>query len=182
MQKVLILDRDGVINFDSDAYIKSVDEWQAIPNSLEAMAKLSQAGWALAVATNQSGVGRGYYSLEVLEAMHAKMQQQLAELGGKIDCIAFCPHLPTDNCTCRKPLPGLLDEIAENLNIDLTQAYLVGDSLRDIQAGRARGCTSFLVLTGKGEDSWQAAQEKEEFQGLKKFEDLAALADYLLTS
>ncbi len=149
--KLIILDRDGVINEDSDAYIKSLAEWIPIPGSIEAMAKLSQAGYTLTVATNQSGIGRGYYDVATLEAMHTHLRELLAEQGGKVDYIAFCPHVNADNCLCRKPKPGLLQEIAEHFDADLRQVIVVGDSLRDWQAAAAIGAAYVQVRTGKGE-------------------------------
>jgi len=148
--KLLILDRDGVINQDSDAFIKSVEEWVPIPGSIEAMAQLSRAGYTLAIATNQSGITRGYYSADTLDAMHAKLRGLLAEHGGKVGYIAYCPHLDADRCHCRKPLPGLLQEIATHFGADLTQATVVGDSLRDWQAAQAVGAAYVQVRTGKG--------------------------------
>ena len=146
-----ILDRDGVINVDSDAFIKSPTEWLPIPGSLEAIAKLKQAGHTVIVATNQSGVGRGYYSLDTLNAIHAKMEQMLSEHGAQFDGIYFCPHTPTDECECRKPKPGLLNQIAADFKVDLKDAHVIGDSLRDLQAGLAVGANVILVKTGKGE-------------------------------
>ena len=148
--KLIILDRDGVINEDSDAYIKSVDEWIAIPGSVEAIAQLTHAGYNVAIATNQSGIGRGYYDVATLDAMHAKLRDLLAPLGGKIDYIAYCPHLSEDQCACRKPKAGLLQEIGAHFAADLTQAIVVGDSLRDWQAAAAVGAHYAQVRTGKG--------------------------------
>jgi len=153
--KLLILDRDGVINEDSPDYIKSPDEWHAIAGSLEAIAKLNQAGFTVIVATNQSGVGRGYFSQETLQKIHQKMHQELKKGGGKIDKIYFCPHKPDDNCDCRKPKTGMFKQIAQDYKIDLQGAINIGDTLRDIQAGEALGCRNILVLTGKGEKTLQ---------------------------
>ena len=149
--KLIILDRDGVINHDSDLFVKTPKEWTPIPGSLEAIAKLNQWGWRVVVATNQSGIGRGILSLDTLNAIHDKMVKSLAQAGGRIDAIFFCPHAAEDHCDCRKPKPGMLREIAKRFNTDLTGIPLVGDSLRDIQAGLAVGCTPYLVRTGKGE-------------------------------
>lgn len=149
--KLLILDRDGVINEDSDNFIRSAAEWIPIPGSIEAMAKLCQAGYTLAVATNQSGIGRGYYTLETLGAMHDKLRGLLRVQGGEIATIAYCPHLSGDGCSCRKPKPGMLLAIAEQLEADVTQAVVVGDSLRDWQAAAAAGSGYVQVRTGKGE-------------------------------
>lgn len=149
--KLVILDRDGVINKDSDDYIKSVDEFIPYPDSLDAIARLNRAGYAIAVATNQSGIGRGYYDENTLAAMHKKLAQLLAERGGHIDYIAWCPHRPDENCDCRKPRPGLLQQIARHFGTDLKGVTLVGDSPGDIEAAHAVGARPVLVKTGKGE-------------------------------
>ena len=147
---VIILDRDGVINEDSDAYIKSPDEWVPIPGSLEAMAQLTQAGYRIAVCTNQSGLARGYYDLATLDAMHAKLRALLTPLGGRVDALFYCPHGPDDRCACRKPLPGMFHQVAERFGIELEGVPAVGDSLRDLQAAQAVGAAPILVRTGKG--------------------------------
>jgi D-glycero-D-manno-heptose 1,7-bisphosphate phosphatase len=147
---LVILDRDGTINFDSDEYVKSAQEWTPLPGALEAIARLNHAGWHVVIASNQSGLGRGLFDIDALNAMHAKMNKLLAELGGRIEAIFFCPHRPDDNCPCRKPLPGLFEQIAERYGMSLQGVPCVGDSLRDLQAGAALGCQSHLVLTGKG--------------------------------
>lgn len=148
--KLIILDRDGVINQDSDQFIKSPDEWKPIPGSLEAIARLNQWGWRVVVASNQSGVGRGLFGMDTLNAINDKMVKSLAQVGGRLDAIFFCPHAADSTCDCRKPKPGMFREIAERFGVDLTGVPAVGDSLRDLQAGLALGCTPYLVLTGKG--------------------------------
>ena len=148
--KLVILDRDGVINHDSDQYIKSPDEWRPIPGSLAAIARLNQAGYRVVVATNQSGVGRGLFETDTLLAIHDKMLKALTQVGGRLDAIFFCPHTNADNCDCRKPKPGMLKEIAGRFNADLAGVPAVGDSLRDLQAAVAAGAQPILVLTGKG--------------------------------
>ncbi|BBB24621.1 D-glycero-beta-D-manno-heptose 1,7-bisphosphate 7-phosphatase [Amphritea japonica] len=149
--KLVILDRDGVINHDSDNYIRTVDEWQPLPGSIEAIARLSKAGFDICVATNQSGLARGYFNLTTLNQMHHKMEQLVVEQGGRIDKIEYCPHSPDDNCFCRKPLPGMYQHILSCYpDIDPGQVYVVGDSLRDLEAAEAAGCPSILVKTGKG--------------------------------
>jgi D-glycero-D-manno-heptose 1,7-bisphosphate phosphatase len=148
--KLVILDRDGVINHDSDQYIKSPEEWKPIPGSLAAIARLNQAGYRVVVASNQSGVGRGLFETDTLIAIHDKMLKALAQVGGRIDAIFFCPHTNADNCDCRKPKPGMLREIAARFNADLTGVPAIGDSLRDLQAAAAVGAQPMLVLTGKG--------------------------------
>jgi D-glycero-D-manno-heptose 1,7-bisphosphate phosphatase len=149
-RKLVILDRDGVINVDSDAFIKSPDEWVAIPGSLEAIARLNQAGYRVAIASNQSGIGRGLFDMAALNAMHEKMNRAAAAVGGRIDAVFFCPHTQEDECECRKPKPGMLQQIVERFEIDPADTPMVGDSLRDLQAGAALGFELHLVLTGKG--------------------------------
>ncbi|MDD2872544.1 MAG: D-glycero-beta-D-manno-heptose 1,7-bisphosphate 7-phosphatase [Azoarcus sp.] len=148
--KLIILDRDGVINVDSDQFIKSPDEWKPIPGSLEAIARLNQWGWRVVVASNQSGVGRGLFGMDTLNAINDKMVKGLAQVGGRLDAIFFCPHSADSTCECRKPKPGLLIQVGQRFNVDLKGVPTVGDSLRDLQAGIAVGCTPYLVLTGKG--------------------------------
>ena len=148
--KLVILDRDGVINHDSDQFIKSPDEWRPLPGSLEAIARLTQWGYRVVVATNQSGVGRGLFETDTLIAIHDKMLKALTQVGGRIDAIFFCPHTNADNCDCRKPKPGLFKEIAGRYNVDMTGVPAIGDSLRDLQVAAAVGAQPMLVLTGKG--------------------------------
>ena len=148
--KLIILDRDGVINQDSDLYIKSPDEWIPLPGSLEAIARLNQWGYRIVVCTNQSGIGRGLFGMDVLNAIHDKMIKAAAHAGGTIDAIFFCPHTNADDCDCRKPKPGMLREVGTRYNVDLTGVPVIGDSLRDLQSARAVGAQPMLVLTGKG--------------------------------
>lgn len=159
--KLVVLDRDGVINYDSDDYVKSVDEWIPLPGSIDALAKLTKAGYQIAIATNQSGISRGYFTVETLNAMHEKMMTLATDAGAKIDFIAYCPHGPDDSCDCRKPLPGLIHQIENALNISAKGCYMVGDSLRDLQAGSAAGLTPVLVLTGKGERTLKGNNDLE---------------------
>lgn len=177
--KLLILDRDGVINQDSDDFIKSVDEWIPLPGSLEAIARLNQAGYHVVVATNQSGIARGYFDLATLNAMHHKMHQLLAKMGGHIDGILFCPHAPEDDCQCRKPKPGMYLEIASRWGADIKGVPVIGDSLRDLEAAIAVGATPILVKTGKGE---RTLAELSGLGGIKIFEDLSCAADELITA
>jgi D-glycero-D-manno-heptose 1,7-bisphosphate phosphatase len=149
MLPIIILDRDGVINYDSDAYIKSPNEWLPIPGSLESIAALKQAGYKVAVATNQSGIARGYYTVDTLTAIHTKMQQALAEFNAEIDAIFYCPHGPDDDCNCRKPKPGLLLQAAEFFQVPAHNFLMIGDSLRDSQAAHAVNAKAILVATGK---------------------------------
>ena len=152
--KLAILDRDGVINHDSDAYIKSPDEWVPIPGSLEAIARLSRAGWKVVMASNQSGLARGLFTIETLNAIHAKLRHELAQAGGALDAIFICPHGPDDGCECRKPRPGLFLDIARRYDISLQDVPAVGDSARDLQAASAAGCSPWLVMTGNGQKTW----------------------------
>ncbi|MFB4391187.1 MULTISPECIES: D-glycero-beta-D-manno-heptose 1,7-bisphosphate 7-phosphatase [unclassified Pseudomonas] len=170
--KLLILDRDGVINQDSDAYIKSLEEWLPIPGSIEAIAQLSKAGWTVAVATNQSGIARGYYSLETLEAMHARLRALVAEQGGEVGHIVYCPHGPDDGCDCRKPKPGMLQAIAEHYQADLAGVWFVGDSKGDLEAALAVDAQPVLVKTGKGERTLS----KGVPENVLIFDDLAGIA------
>ena len=148
--KLVILDRDGVINEDSDSHVKRPDEWRPIPGSLQAIARLNHAGYHVVLATNQSGVGRGLFEVSALNAIHDKMHRALAQIGGRVDAIFFCPHSQEINCGCRKPKAGLLEEIAHRFNVDLKGIPSVGDALRDLQAAAAVGAAPMLVLTGKG--------------------------------
>jgi D-glycero-D-manno-heptose 1,7-bisphosphate phosphatase len=149
--KLIILDRDGVINHDSAQFIKSPDEWRPIPGSLAAIARLTQWGYRVVVATNQSGIGRGLFDMDTLNAINEKMMRAASQVGGRIEAIFFCPHAADSTCECRKPQPGMLREIAARYNLDLTGVPAVGDSLRDLQAAVAVGAQPILVLTGKGE-------------------------------
>ncbi|UYO94525.1 D-glycero-beta-D-manno-heptose 1,7-bisphosphate 7-phosphatase [Pollutimonas sp. M17] len=149
--KLAILDRDGVINQDSAAFIKHPDEWIPLPGSLEAIARLSRANWRVVIASNQSGLARGLFSMDTLNAIHAKMRREAAQAGGAIDAIFVCPHGPDDDCGCRKPRTGLFVDIGRRYDIDLKNVPAVGDSLRDLQAASQAGCVPWLVLTGNGE-------------------------------
>lgn len=180
--KLVILDRDGVINEDSDEFVKSVDEWIPIDGSIDAIARLYEHGFTIAVATNQSGIGRGLLTEEDLEAMHEQLLELVHDAGGDIATIAYCPHKPEDLCDCRKPQSGLFDQIAHTLGCDLEGAFVVGDSLRDLEAGMARGCLPVLVRTGKGEKTEQkiADDDSGEYDDVAVFDDLAEAADYLI--
>jgi len=153
--KLVILDRDGVINYDSASYIKSPDEWKPIPGSLEAIAQLSQAGYHVVIASNQSGIGRGLFEMATLNAIHDKMHHAIGQLGGRIDAVFFCPHAQDGGCNCRKPKPGLLEEIGRRFNVNLRGVPSIGDSLRDLEASAAVGAQPILVLTGKGQKTRQ---------------------------
>lgn len=175
-KRLVILDRDGVINEDSDAYIKSPDEWQPIPGSLEAVAKLNRAGAKVIVFTNQSGVARGLFDLTTLAAINCKMEAALAAFGGRLHGIYFCPHGPDDGCECRKPRPGMLHQIAHDFRTSLTDVPVVGDSLRDLEAAVAVGARPILVRSGKGERTLA----KPLPEGATVYADLAAVADALI--
>ncbi|HUL97220.1 MAG TPA: D-glycero-beta-D-manno-heptose 1,7-bisphosphate 7-phosphatase [Usitatibacter sp.] len=176
--KLAILDRDGVINYDSDQFIKSPAEWRPIPGSIEAIARLSQNGYRVAVATNQSGIGRGLFDMGTFNAINDKMMEMVFRQGGRIDALFFCPHTADENCTCRKPRTGMLEEIAARFHADLKGAPSVGDSLRDLQAADAVGAQPILVLTGKGKRTQEAG-------GMPKktivFEDLAEATRHLVS-
>jgi D-glycero-D-manno-heptose 1,7-bisphosphate phosphatase len=151
--KLVVLDRDGVINYDSVHFIKTTNEWIPIPGSLEAIALLNQSGYRVALATNQSGISRGLFDMATLNAIHDKMHKALAQLGGRIDALFYCPHSADDNCTCRKPKPGMMEEIGKRFGQDLKGVPMVGDALRDLQAGAALGMQPMLVRSGKGEET-----------------------------
>ena len=174
--KLLILDRDGVINFDSDAYIKSVEEWIPLPGSIEAIAQLSKAGWTVAVATNQSGIARGYYDVATLEAMHERLRSLVAGQGGELGLVVYCPHGPDEGCACRKPKPGMLKTIAAHYGADLAGCWFVGDSLGDLQAAQAVDAQPVLVKTGKGLQTLA----KDLPVNTLIFDDLAAIAADLI--
>lgn len=175
---LIVLDRDGVINLDSDTYIKSVDEWIPIPGSLEAIARLNHSGYRVVIASNQSGLARGLFTIDDLNAMHRKMHRELSRLGGQIEAVFFCPHSERDRCRCRKPRPGLLEDIRNRLKVDYSETSVVGDALRDIQSARAVGATPLLVLTGKGKRT--LTEHGQELAGISVFKDLSAIADDLL--
>ncbi|PLW70876.1 D-glycero-beta-D-manno-heptose 1,7-bisphosphate 7-phosphatase [Pseudohalioglobus lutimaris] len=181
---LLILDRDGVINQDSDDYIRCLDDWQPIPGSIEAIASFCQAGYTVAVATNQSGLSRGYFTLDDLEAIHDRLRELVAEQGGDIAGIFYCPHLPGEGCNCRKPATGLLQAIELELGHPLTGSYFIGDSLKDLQAARAMHCKPVLVLTGKGEKTRNQLQQPDVAldtpETVPIYPDLACAAQALL--
>ena len=178
--KLIILDRDGVLNQDSDAYVKSVDEWIPLPGSAEAVGRLCDSGYTVAVATNQSGLARGYFSQADLDAMHDKMIKLAAAEGGEFAHIAFCPHNPDDHCDCRKPLPGLIHQIEDALKVSAKGAWMIGDSIRDLEAGAAAGCKTALVRTGKGEKSEHKLTAHPTLAEAPVFDDLSAFVDWLL--
>jgi D-glycero-D-manno-heptose 1,7-bisphosphate phosphatase len=174
--KLVILDRDGTINHDSDQYIKSPEEWRPIKGSLEAIARLTQADYRIVVATNQSGIARGLFDTRTLFAIHDTLIRALAQVGGRIDAFFFCPHKAEDACACRKPQPGMLLEVARRFNVSLDDTYMVGDAQRDLEAAAAAGARPVLVLTGKGTETRDAGKLPP---GTHVFADLAAFAAHL---
>lgn len=181
---LVILDRDGVINEDSDAFVKSLDEWHPIPGSIDAIARLSKHGFTVAVATNQSGLGRGLFTLDDLEAMHHRLCEMVETAGGHVAGIFYCPHTPEDQCDCRKPKAGLIDAIEREFNASAHSAWLIGDSLRDLEAGVKKGCVPILVRTGKGRGTEKkiAADISLQWRNLQIFDDLAAAASALIAA
>lgn len=175
---LIVLDRDGVINQDSDAYIKSAEEWIPIPGSLEAISRLNHAGFRILVASNQSGLGRGYFTIDDLNAMHRKMRRELSVLGAQIEAIFFCPHKPDARCRCRKPLPGLFEDISHRLGVNLKGVPFVGDSIGDVRAASAVGAVPLLVRTGKGSRTLE--KYSREVEGVPVFTDLSAAAEAIL--
>lgn len=176
---LIILDRDGVINHDSPDYIKNPSEWIPIPGSLEAIARLSQTGWKVIIATNQSGIAKGLFDTQTLNDIHRRMHRSLADMGGRIEAVFFCPHGPDDGCLCRKPAPGMFYDIKARFELNLDGVPIVGDSLRDLQAGVAAGCDPWLVLTGKGKHTVENSSNLLP-ANTKIHTDLAAVVDNLL--
>jgi D-glycero-D-manno-heptose 1,7-bisphosphate phosphatase len=175
--KLIVLDRDGVINYDSDQFIKAPDEWRPIPGSLEAIARLNHAAYRVVVATNQSGIGRGLFDMGMLNAIHDKMHRALAHAGGRLDAVFFCPHTADAKCECRKPKPGMLAEIGKRFNVEMAGVPCVGDSTRDLAAAETVGAQPLLVLTGKGE---KTLREGDFPKNTMIFPDLAFAVSALL--
>ncbi|MDJ0955289.1 MAG: D-glycero-beta-D-manno-heptose 1,7-bisphosphate 7-phosphatase [Arenicellales bacterium] len=178
--RLVILDRDGVINQDSDDFIKSPEEWIPIPGSLEAIARLCRAEFRIVIITNQSGIARGKLTIDTLNRIHTRMLEHIHQKGGEIDAIMICPHGPDDNCECRKPKPGMFLELAQRLKINLSGVPAVGDSVRDVEAARAAKALPVLVRTGKGMRNAKLLSASEDFDDVPVFEDLAAFANDLL--
>ena len=176
----IILDRDGVINHDSDDYIKHPDEWIAIAGSLDGIRRLNQAGYSVCVATNQSGLGRGLFDLETLAMIHQKMRDELEKLGGYIHMIAYCPHHPDAQCSCRKPNTGLLSAINEHFALDPDTTWMVGDTAKDLECAGRMGIRAALVLTGKGKGELQKGAVSRETTPI--FENLNAFVEWLLSN
>lgn len=182
--KLVVLDRDGVINHESDQFIKTPDEWKPINGSLEAIARLSQAGFNVVVITNQSGVGRGLMSADMLAQIHVRMIDHIQQHGGKIQSILFCPHRPDEDCKCRKPKTGLYKELSTRLGLSFMGVYSVGDSLRDLEAAAEAGATPVLVKTGNGRKTLKQLNSTpiEKLDGVLVFDNLAGFADALLSN
>lgn len=186
--KLIILDRDGVINHDRADYVKSADECVPIDGSIDAIARLHKSGFTVVVATNQSGLARGKFDLDDLEAMHEKITGLVEEQGAELGAIFYCPHAPEDNCKCRKPMPGMVDAIEAEFNISAEGFYFVGDSLRDMQAAITKGCKPALVKTGNGEktlaqladQSLQTDSPLIQLEQVQVFDNLAAAADFII--
>ena len=183
-RKLIVLDRDGVINQDSDVHIRSPEQWVAIPGSLEAIARLCRQDYQIVIVTNQSGISRGYYSVNTLNRIHQKMLDELSHFGGEISALFFCPHSDKHGCECRKPKPGMLLELAQRLKCNLNGVYAVGDSLRDLQAAQSAGARPVLVETGKGLSTLkklESSEWQEKFGRVPRFNDLASFVDHILT-
>ncbi len=177
--KVIVLDRDGVINHDSDDYIKSAEEWRPLDGSLDAIARLKHSGYTVVVASNQSGLARGYFDIEALSAMHGKMDGMLAEIGARIDAVFYCPHGPEDGCDCRKPKPGMLLEIGQRFNVSLEDVIFIGDSISDIKAAYSAHAKAMLVRTGKGAKAEKILQTECK-DSVPVFDDLASAVTAIL--
>lgn len=173
MAKLILLDRDGVINHDSPDFIKSPEEWHAIPGSLEAIAQLLQNGIAVAICSNQSGVARGLISTTMLNAIEDKMRSQLSGFGVDLDMVLYCTHHPDDGCACRKPEPGMLLTAMSDLNITASDTCFVGDSRRDLEAARRAGCEPILVRTGDGQST---ANQLDNTDSIRIYPNLAAFS------
>jgi D-glycero-D-manno-heptose 1,7-bisphosphate phosphatase len=180
LPKAVLLDRDGVINFDSPDYILTPEQWEAIPGSLEAIARLTKAGVPVAICSNQSGLGRGMMNDELFHAIHAKMLLAIENAGGMLTHAAYCPHSPEDKCTCRKPLPGLIHEALKALSVTAEDAVVIGDSTRDIEAAHAAGVNSILVQTGYGNATAILQKSLVINPNIKAYPDLTAAVDAIL--
>jgi D-glycero-D-manno-heptose 1,7-bisphosphate phosphatase len=188
--KLIILDRDGVINHDRDDYVKSAEECVPINGSIDAIVRLNKAGFTVVIATNQAGLAKGKFELDDLEAMHEKITGLVEEKGGELGGIFYCPHHPDDKCKCRKPMPGMLDAIEAEFNTSVESSYFIGDSLRDLQAGVTKGCKPILVKTGNGEKTLAQLADSDlqtdapliSAQQVQVFDDLATTADFILAA
>lgn len=177
--KLIVLDRDGVINHDSDEYIKSKEEWLPIDGSLEAIARLNHSGYTVVLASNQSGLARGYFDIEALSSMHRKMDEMLEKIGGRVDAVFYCPHGPDDGCACRKPRPGMLLEIGQRFNVSLKDVTFIGDSISDIKAASNANAKAMLVRTGKGVKAEKILQAECKSE-IPIYDDLSAAVTAIL--
>lgn len=182
VERLIVLGRDGILNQYRDDHVKAPDEWLPIPGALEAVARLNHGGWHAVVATNQSGIGRGLLDMASVNAVHARMMQRVQAVGGRIDAVFFCPHAPEDHCECRKPLPGMLHDIAQRYGIHLAEVPMVVDTLRDLLAAHAAGCEPHLVLSGRaqGLDEAQLGRMLEQVPQTQVHQNLGDLAEHLL--
>jgi D-glycero-D-manno-heptose 1,7-bisphosphate phosphatase len=184
--KLLILDRDGTLNRSRDDYVASADEWEPLPGALEAVARMNQSGWHVVLVTNQSGIGRGLFDMASLNAIHTKMHRTLTTAGARVDAVFFCPHAPEDACLCRKPAPGLFEQVGARFSVPLGDVPAAGNSLRHVQAGAAAGCQTHLLLTGQSEHLRNGKGEVPATaihglpEGTQVHLDLAAFADWLI--
>ena len=178
--KLIILDRDGTINEESADFIKTPEEWLPLPGALEAIARLNHAGWHTIIASNQSGLGRGLFDVAALNSIHAKMHKLLGALGGRMDAVFYCPHTPADNCSCRKPLPGLFQQIIERTSVEAHTIPSAGDSLRDMQAAAEAGCEPHLVLTGNAYHLRGQPLPETFPANTVVHQDLSAFADFVI--
>lgn len=158
--KLVVVDRDGTLNVYQEGYVQNIDDWKPISGAFEAVAMLNRAGWHVVIATNQPGISRGVLDMSTLNSIHQLMYQQLAQAGGKVDAVFFCPHTADDQCTCRKPLPGMLLDISTRFGVDAAEIHVIGDALRDVEAAQAAGCQPYLVCTGESE-TYSPAQPPE---------------------
>lgn len=180
--RLIILGRDGILNRFREDHVKEPSEWEPIPGALEAVAKLNHAGWHVVIATNQAGIGRGMIDMSAVNAVHLHMMKMLATKGGRLDAVFFCPHTRDDGCDCRKPLPGMMHDIAQRYGADLSQVPMVGDTLRDLEAAQAAGCPPHLVKSGRANlvSEAELAQWAAAVPGTAVHDDLASFASYLL--
>jgi D-glycero-D-manno-heptose 1,7-bisphosphate phosphatase len=178
--KLVILDRDGTINETSDEFVKSPEEWRPLPGALEAIARLTHAGWRVVLAANQSGLGRGLFDVAAVNGIHTRLNRMLATVGGRIDAVFFCPHAPDEDCHCRKPRPGLFEQIGERYGISLDGVPAPGDSPADLQAAAAAGCEPHLVLTGRAAHLRADALPPDYPAGTRVHADLGAFADFVI--
>ena len=178
--KLVVLDRDGTLCREVDGYVSGPEDWEPLPGALEAVARLNQDGWRVVIASNQAGIGRGLFDVASFNAFNARMHKALAEVGGRIDAVFFCPHAPEDDCDCRKPAPGLFRQIALHLGVSLEQMVAAGDSLRDVQAAAAAGCQPHLILTGQSSRYRDEGLPQDLPSGTQVHPDLSAFADWVL--